>query len=258
MTHLKHCPYPIWMRNLKEQMQDGYFHKCFVYFSEHNRFPYFDHYIHSYFSDIKGVEFMDPVLTDWGTEDWRNKSTNEMLKHSKAEWVGSIEQDWFYKDWGKLWDAIQTASKTADLIGWRNGNYIHPGFWFMKREALEKTNKDFGAHDGYDHFGLITRDAEAQGLKVVSLQDLGFNCSVEEKADCFHQGGINQNFSEGLKPAYQFARGELFYIYNHWSMKVGINQSPLFLDITGKIQERLKLAYPSINPETSEWNVFYK
>ena len=256
ITQIKHADYPVWRMNLARDRHR--FNKVIVYFSEHNRFPYFDHFIQSSLSNLD-ITFLDPVLTDWGTEDWRNKSTNEMLKYSTSDWVCSIEQDWFVKDWNKLLDAMEESMKTSDLIGFLHpAGYIHPAFWYMKREALERTKKDFGAHDGQDHFGWITKDARDLGLTVTSLQDLGFNCEIDVNADCFHLGGVNQNYLEGHRPEYVFHRPDIFYPYNYFCREAQSEQSPLFTELSLKIEERLKSEHPEYqDPKESSWKGFF-
>ena len=166
ITFIKHCDYPLFRVFLRKYRD--HFNKVIIYWSEHNRFPYLDHFIHEAIKDLD-ITFIDPTLTDWGTEDWRNHATNEMLKYSDSEWICSIEQDWFSSNWEELFEITFKAMETNDLIGWDaqagdGGRYIHPAFWFIRREMLEKTNKDFAAHDNLDHFGFITRDVDRSSL----------------------------------------------------------------------------------------------
>ena len=212
LTQIKHTDYPIWRMTLKKYR--GFFGKIIVYFNENNRFPYLDHFIHDAMADLGNIVFLDQAEMDWGKQDWRDISTNEMLKYSDSEWVCSVEQDWFAKDWDKLFDAVEKASETHGLIGWENqaGQYIHPSFFFIKREMLEKTRKDFSAKEGVDHFGLITRDVKAMGGKIISTQELGFrDVSTPNETDCFHLGSVNFNYLNGLDdPTLYFPQGRCF------------------------------------------------
>lgn len=248
ITWIKHCDYPIF-RGFLTSNRD-WFNKVIVLFSEHNRFPYFDHFIHESLKDLN-ITWFDPAEIDWGREDWRNVSTNEMLKHSDSEWVCSIEQDWFSKDWNGLWEKTKEAMGQADLVGWwqENNKYIHPSYWFIKREMLEKTNKDFAAHDGHDHFGWITKDVERLGGKIITTQEMGF----KDFEDCFHLGGVNQNYLEGLKPNYVFHRPEIFASYNYWSLKAEVKQDPRHIELCKKIMEKLPH-----KPEVDKWKEFFK
>lgn len=256
ITWIKHADYPIFRATLKKYRD--FFGKVIILFSEHNRFPYFDHFIQSSLSDLD-VTFLDPKEYVYGVEDWRNVSTNEMLKYSTSEWVCSVEQDWFSTDWKRLLDITINAMPTSDLIGWWQsaGKYIHPGYWFMKRESLEKTNKDFAAHDGLDHFGWITKDAERLGMKITTLQDLGFNCDVSPEADCFHLGGVNQNYLEGLKDDYVFHRPAIFFIYNYWCRQAKVKQDPRFLGLSQDIEAELLKRNLGTDLLNNEWNKFF-
>jgi hypothetical protein len=116
-------------------------------------------------------------------------------------------------------------------------------------EMLEKTNKDFGAHDGFDHFGWITKDVERLGGKIVTTQQMGYADFV----DCFHLGGVNQNHLEGLKPEFVFHRPDIFSVYSKYSIAADVEQSPAFVERTKKILERLP-----VNPQDEEkWKEFF-
>lgn len=272
ITWIKHCDYPIfrqWLRKYRD-----FFGKVIIYWSEHNRFPYFDHFIHEAMKK-DDITWMDPVLTDWGTEDWRNKSTNAMVKESESEWVCSIEQDYFCRDWEKLLAEVVEAGKTYDLIGhpgkpgsqpnqdYLKGEYIHPAFWFMKRKTLEKTSKNFGADParGWDHFGIITEEAMKLGIKTITLADMGHEVETKPDAFSFHLGGVNQNYLEASKPEYVFHRPEPFYVYNYFCRQTTVPQSIPFLFLSERVDEILRSKYPElalVNCENSPWTVFFK
>jgi len=254
LTQIKHCDYPVFRLFLKRYR--NFFGKITVFFNENNRFPYLDHFMHSALESLGDILFLDQTEIDWGKQDWRNVSTNYMLHFSTSEWVCSVEQDFFSKDWDRLLNSVRMAMKTNDLIGWwqENNKYIHPSFWFIRRELLNQTNKDFAAHDGHDHFGWITKDVEKLNGKIKTTQEMGF----KDFTDCFHLGGVNQNYLEGLKPEYVFHRPDWFYIYNYWCRKADVIQSPLFTEISLKIEERLKRMFPNINPEIDNRLIYFK
>ena len=258
VTWIANCDYPLFRLWLEKHHTR--FDEIIICFDISFRFPIFSSFMQSSLSHIPNIKFFDPVTRDLGNDDWRDKSTRFMVEQSTGDWLFSIEQDWVSKDWEKLFAVTEEAMKTNDLIGWWQpaGNYIHPAYWVMKREALEKTKKDFSAHAPYDHFGWVTKEAEDLGLKITSLQDLGINCDVNLQADSFHIGGINQNFLEGLREDYQFHRGEIFAVYNYWSMKALVSQSSEFIARSELLQERLKKLYPVVVPELSSWKEFLK
>lgn len=265
VCHIKHCDYPIfrgWLRKHRD-----FFGKIVIYWSEHFRHMYYDKFIQEDLSDLKDIVFLQNIEYKYGVEDWRNIATNYMLKETVSQWVCSVEQDFFTTDWDKLLKSVEEASKTYDILGYMGrdhqqeyqgylkGHYVHPAFWFIKRSLLEKTSKDFGAKpdEGYDHFGRITRDVMKLNVPIWWTQENGF---PEETT--FHQGGINFNYLEGLKPDFKFHRPDLFYIYNWWGMKAKVKQSPEFMELMRKIDGILKLQNPSINPETDSRAIFYK
>lgn len=263
ITWHESCDYPI-HRMLLKRHRDR-FGKIIVYLSKHFREPIYRDFLKTELMTLGNIEILDPIEYQYGVEDWRNVSTNHMLKYTNSEWVCSWEGDFFAKDFNKLFDAIEEASKTHDLLGYKGyqgqaehqspylrGIYVHPAFWFMKRSALEKTNKNFSADtkQGCDHFGLITRDAQSLGISTWYTQDNGF-----PESDAFHQGGINNNYLEFGKITLH--RAEDFYLYNYWSMKVQ-PQDPVFFEMCQRVGGIMKNDYPQINPIIDERRIFYE
>lgn len=263
---LKHNDYPIFRTTL--QKYRDFFEKVIIYWSEHNRFPYYDHFIHDAMKDLD-ITFLDPTFTNWSEgEDWRNHATNEMLKYNTSEWVCSVEQDWFSKDWDRLLSVTQEAMNKSDMTGWMNPTvkpYIHPGYWFIKRDLLEKTGRDFNPHseiNGADHFAMITWKAQELGAKVLPIQELGIQTDIisPEQTDAFHLGGVNQNY---LDFHFRFKNNQLhrtniFTVYNYWSMKAQVIQSPNFVKKMQEVGIYMKSLHPEIDPETSGWKEFFK
>ena len=262
---LKHCDYPIFRATLRKYRD--FFGKVIIYWSEHNRFPYYDHFIHDDLKDLN-ITFVDPTFTDWSTgEDWRHHATTEMLKYSDSEWVCSIEQDWFAKDWTALLNRMKTAMTMSELTGWLNPTqrpYVHPAFWFIKRSLLDKIGADFTPHSeipGSDHFAMITYKAIEAGATMLPIQDLGFKTDITtpEETDCFHLGGVNQNyldFDQRFKEN-TIHRSELFYIYNYYSSNVNINKHDLFKKQMEKVDVHLYQRHRDFNPITSGWRKFF-
>jgi hypothetical protein len=257
---IKHCDYPLFRRFLRRHRSR--FAKVIIYWSEHFRNMYYNRFIEKDLADLN-ITFLQNIPYKYGYEDWRNIATNLMLKSSDSEWVCSIEQDFFTRDWDKLFALVDKARETNDLVGWGakagiKNFYIHPSFWFMKRSVLEQTRMDFSATQGEDHFGLITRDAENLKAKIYCIErDGGLRCDVSSDADCFHQGGINQNYLQADEN-YAYHRTELFYIYNWWSLRAGVQQNQEFNDLMVKVEGILKRRFPDIDPQDPEWSVFYQ
>lgn len=258
---IKHCDYPIFRRFLRRHR--GKFGKVIIYWSEHFRHMYFNGFIEKDLADLD-ITFLQNIDYKYGYEDWRNVATNHMLKQSNSEWVCSIEQDFFARDWEKLFAMVFKAMETNDLVGMgaMAGSpptfYIHPSFWFMKRSVLEQTRKDFSAAPGEDHFGLVTRDAENLKAKIFCIgRDGGLKCDINTGADAFHQGGINQNYLQA-DINYVYHRPDLFYIYNYWSLQADVLQSPEFKELMVKVDNIFKTKLPGFKPDKSGLAVFYK
>lgn len=265
ITWHESCDYPVFRVTLAKHRD--FFGKIIIYLSKHFREPVYSQFLKDSMQDLGNILFLDPIEYQYGEEDWRNVSTNHMLNYSDSEWVCSVEQDWFAKDWQKLLTKTEEAMGSADMVGWMNEtrfSYIHPSYWFMRRSLLEKTSKDFAAHpeiNGSDHFGMITYDAQEREGRIVTLQDMGFktDLTTAEDTDCFHQGGINQNYLNYGQDKWEdtLHRGELFYIYNYWSMKTKVKQDPRFMELMTKVDNTLQKKFSHINPETNEWRKFY-
>lgn len=260
---IKHADYPLFRATLRKHRD--FFGRIIIYWSEHFRDIYFDKFIQEDLDDLGDIVFLDNIDYKYGVEDWRNVATNYMLKYADSEWVCSVEQDWFSKDWDQLLTMVTEAMQTNDLVGWGATSgakqfYIHPAFWFIKRELLDQTTKDFSARDGEDHFGWITRDVEQLGAKIFCIdRDGGLNCSPDPTAHSFHLGGVNQNYLEGLKPDFVFHRPEAFMVYNfecRWTPTIA--HDPRFLALSQDIEAKLMDIVGPINLNDNPWTPFFK
>lgn len=264
ITWHESCDYPIFRATLKKHRD--FFGKIIIYLSKHFREPVYADFLKESIRDLGNIVFLDPIEYEYGVEDWRHISTTYMLKQSNSEWVCSVEQDWFAKDWDALLHQTEEAMKAADMVGWMNETaapYIHPAYWFMKRDLLESLGADFKPHSeivGADHFAMMTYKAQEKGAKIVSLQDLGFDCNFREEADAFHLGGVNQNYLdfEQRFETKTIHRAEAFFVYNFLSMSVPVQQAQDFLNRCTEVDHKLRGLYPTIDPETSEWKEFFK
>ena len=256
ITWHESCDYPIF-RYFIEKHHD-HFNKIIIYFSKHFREPYLSGFLKESLHHIPNIQFLDPIEYKYGLEDWRNIATNYMLKHSTSEWVCSIEQDFFTKDWSALLKKSNEFMNECDMFGFMNGTikpYVHPSFWFIKRAVLEKTSKDFSAHpeiNGCDHFGMITYDVQSLGIPIVSIDDKGIKTDIKtpDTTDAFHLGGVNQNYLSGISQNY-FHRPDIFSVYNEMSARTPVIQSPLFMNMINDV--RRVLPYK----EGSGWEVFF-
>ena len=255
-----HCEYPLWRKNLQKHRDK--FKKVILYPNEYYR----DLDFKVFSKTVIKETWVENHAIDWTTPgiDWRQAEVEPMLELSDSKWIYFNEQDWFVKDYDKFYEAVFKAmADGADAIGWMNPThfpYLHPACFFVKREFLNKTTKDFRAHpeiNGGDHFCMITRDLKEMGAKIVTIEDMGF----KYWEDCFHLGGVTSNYVDSANPNFQFHRSDIFYIYNYWSRKVNVEQSSKYLELSLAIEKKLLDKYPElkhIDPENNEWTKFFK
>lgn len=187
-----HLDYPLFRKMIKENRRQ--FNKVIIVFTDMNvRDPNYKIYAQQIMKDDK-VTFMDCSPMESG-EDWRNKAMNMALSVSNSEWVYFTEQDFLPVP--EFWREIQGLMKRTDVFGRYQGGRLHPCSWFIKRELLNRTSKDFGANGdkGYDHFGLIQRWLDKHDIIMgVIPERLGH-----------HMNGLSQNLHMlqiGLEPNY--------------------------------------------------------
>ena len=166
--------------------------------------------------------------------DWRNTATHECLKHSDAEWIWFIEQDFLMNN--DFTDRIELAMKSFDTIGFIDHNRLHPACWLVKRDILEKTSKDFSAHpeEGLDHFAQVTKEARKE-TTWTTLEDLG----LVEGRDWYHHAGLTSNYmlaQHGKKPNYN---PEEFLVYNADSRYVPMAKNSQYISLTHKVEDLL-------------------
>lgn len=263
LQHSIYCDYPVWRLNMLERNRDR-FKKVVLYPSDHNREKSFKNWL---FDNVKETWVKDHTVDWFAPEgvDWRQAEIEPMFAYSDAEWVYFTEQDWFVKDYNKFYDMVQAEmDKGADAIGFWNATafpYLHPASFFIKREVLEKTQKDFRAHpeiDGCDHFAMLTRDLEKLGAKIVTYQDMG----LVEWEDCFHLGGLTSNIIDSVAnpETYRFHRPDMFYVYNWWSRQLPLPINKGYLDLSSKVEILLKEHHPEAvsDPKTSKWAEYFK
>ena len=257
ITWIMHCDYPLFRKFLTEHA--SYFDEILIYWSPHNRFPYYNSFMQSSLSYLANVRFLDPIVYDYGKDDWRNVATNELVKEASGDWIISIEQDWLCQDWEGFFTNCDRVMKECDLFGWLNPTrkpYIHPACFFIKHDLLEKTGTDFSPHPetpGSDHFSTITWKAQKLGAKILTL-GVG---DVETSSLAFHLGGINHNYLNFGTPHHAFHRGEIFKVYNYYSMQVEVPQHKRFMQLMKDVSVYLDGMYPEIDSKTFKWRKFF-
>lgn len=198
--------------------------------------------------------------------DWRQEETLPLLEKSDAEWILFMEADFFCDDWDKLWLDVEKTMETSDAIGlWNETHfpYLHPCFFLVRREALDKTKKDFRAHpeiNGGDHFAMITHDLIENGAKITKLQDLGWT----DPEHAMHLGGLTypyQNF-KGDETIIGVKYPEALFTYNRKLASGGWDTDPEFLELAKKLAEVLYRKIPGLYETwpvvVPRWEKFFK
>lgn len=262
LSHSIYCVYPPWMVNMLKRNRER-FNRIVIYKSDHLREKSYETYLKENIQET-WVE----TKIDWFTDpppDWRQEEATAMLPYIESDWIYFTEQDFFVKDYNIFYDKVQEEmAKGADVIGWWSDTgvfpYFHPSSFFIKRETLEKTQKDFRAHPeipGSDHFATISRDLEKLGVKMVTYKDMG----LVEWEDYFHLGGLTQNYIDTIvNPILDFHRPEIFHVYNYWSRQARISMPKDYLDLSSNVEALLKERHPEAvsDPLTSQWAAFFK
>lgn len=246
--------YPLYRQLIKKYRNK--FNKVILYPSRHHGVVDLEEYLKQTLPET----WITSHTIDWTTPgiDWRQAETEPCLEQSDSEWILFLEQDFFCDDWDKLWVDVEKAMETSDAIGWWNEThfpYLHPCFFLVKREALDKTKKDFRAHpeiNGGDHFAMITHDLIENGAKITKLQDLGWT----DPEHAMHLGGLTypyQNF-KGDETIIGVKYPEALATYNELLIE-NWETTPEFQDLAIKLKEVLKKKGFGF---TFKWEKFFK
>lgn len=252
--------YRAWMRKYREK-----FNKIIIYPSRHHGVVDLE----AFAKKVVPETWIRGHVIDWTTPgiDWRQAETEPMLDQVESDWIYFSEQDFFCKNWDKFFSDIEKESKEADIMGLWNPThfpYIHPSCLLIKTELLNKTNKDFRAHpeiNGADHFSMITSETYFDGKgRLVSLQNMGYDCDVTPGADAFHLGGLTyvyQNWKGDGTDHYGVQSIPAFMTYNWEMSKADVPQSEEFMRLSQAVHVALTKKYPHFNPDNNEWTKFF-
>jgi hypothetical protein len=212
--------YPVWREMLRANRHR--FNKVFIPFTASNSNMDYKTFVVKAMED-DGVTFIMPTPIP-KNGDWRHEAVTQAMIVSDTEWVFFTEQDFFFKD--NFWDELQKMDwDNLEAIVVNDNGRFHPCGWFMKKEALEKTRKQFGIiPDKLDHFGQIQKDIERYGLIY----------SVINPKTYHHMNGLSHNFrliTEGGKPVNE---PDVFNLYMKRCLEVSVPQSKSFREIVIK------------------------
>lgn len=252
-----YCDYPLWRKMVQDNRSE--FNKVILYPSKQHGVVDLENFWLNVFPETWVKR--EPI--DYGTHDWRQAETEPLVAISDSDWIWFMEADFFVTDWPKFIKDLKAAMEYSDMIGcWNRTNfpYVHPSCLLIKRELLDKTNKDYSAHpeiNGADHFAMLTRDAERFGAKITTLEELGY----KEWVDYMHLGGITYPFQDWKGDGtdhFGVKRPDAYYVYLHRSRFADVPQSPEYIKQSSEIEEVLQKKYPELNLEDNEWNKFFQ
>lgn len=229
----RNCDYPLWRAFIHDNRER--FNVVIIIFTETNQGEDYREFV------------KENLINDWvlsvnspkpnGIEDWRNVAINHgLLQSYNAEWIWFTEQDFFPLN--DFWEEVANkADQGAQVIGVKEGERLHPCSMFIKREVLNKTDKDFGIiPDKEDHFSKITKNLEAMGA----------NIELISRDHWFHMNGLSHNLSlieRGEIPTYGL---DEFIAYLYDCLYSGITLDWRFKTLATSFLERVGDPNPAL------------
>lgn len=195
----KSMDYPLWRDFIVNHLE--HFNQIFIVFTETHAGIDYSHFIQDSLKGHSQFTFIYPE-DPRGSEDWRNKAVNAALDESTATWVWFTEQDLFVTS-PSFWLILASRMRQYDVIGYKEGNRMHPANMLVKREFINKTKRDFGiVPDELDHFGRFYFQLRHTGANIHTLK-------YDPNGDSntfYHMNGLSHNLSliqRGEPPVYK-------------------------------------------------------
>lgn len=215
------CPVARW--NLT-RFKD-YFNSIYIAFSDHHAGHDLSNFIRN---KLPFCKFIEPKRK---RDDWRDDAVNNAIDEvpDSVTHVLFLEQDFLIKD-HTFFDRVLNDDK-LNFLCYIEGKRIHPAFAVVKKELIDKTNRDFSATPPGDHFHQFFKELEIFTDKT-NLESLG----VKHKEDYFHMQGTNQNYVN-------FKYGEPFFaginfLYWNWKNLQFPNQHVYFYKTEFEIESK--------------------
>lgn len=204
--------------------------------------------INGFYQDYRRHDFKDFIVenTPWAISvdagniegDWRNWTVNKCLPLVTSDWVLFLEQDFVATD--EFWEKILEDANDYDVVGftdvsnggasslqdspeWQVGVRLHPAFILVRRELIDQTQKDFGAHpeNNLDHFGTFTDDLRKLNPRFLNL----FKYEGWK-----HYAGVYGNYMAVLAGNRPFFNVEDFKEFVQMSIEAKVKQDPRFIE----------------------------
>ena len=195
VCHPYEIRYPVWEKMIRANMD--YYNKLFVVFTKGN-------FTGKDYSGEVGLALLSPqvVFLDmpavgegFPNSDWRHTAVRYALAQSEADYILFLEQDLLIPSLKVVQDF------KGDVLGIKEGDRIHPAFLLVKRELINKTDRDFAAYPDkeMDHF-----DKFIAQLPIPEILP---------KSEYYHMAGFTHNealVAQGKEPNYRPDEYKLF------------------------------------------------
>jgi len=233
----KGCDYPNYRYSISKH--GNLFKEKFCFISEHNtraKFDDIDDFLIKEYIKL-GFHYIPEPYLRLSSEDWCDVAIKNMLKKSKSDIFLIMHHDFMLKDWDKTIDMVKKELENGtSLVGYDTSSAefprIQPAFFCMRRDAYERSCKDFAVKDGFDHMEFISKDVWDREQSIKSLQDMGF----KQDRDFKHMAGVTQTYTVGFD-APELLNDQL-YVYFDTCLKLPVAQSGKY---TLRVEQLLKL-----------------
>lgn len=183
----RNCDYPLWRWFIHEHR--SYFKDVFIVFTETHQGHDYRDYVKEVMNEVyeDNITFLQSPQIK-GDEDWRNVAVNLALEHSTGNWVWFTEQDLFVTHQA-FWPMIGRYMTEFDMVGYKEGSRVHPANLWVKKEWINKSNKNFGVEkDTHDHFYKFYNNLRLQGAKIKTIPYPNKNF--------YHMNGLSQSITQ--------------------------------------------------------------
>ncbi len=227
------CDYPLWRQMIRNNRDR--FQSIIIVFTE-------THYGEDYREFVSvamqqdNCTFLD-CLPIRGDQDWRNISVNAGLLYSTSDWILFTEQD-FLPTRDLFWIETEYLSRSYDAFGYFADGRLHPCCIYIKRDILDtRTKRNFGViKDELDHFGMIQKNLEEQGIKVASISH----------DNCHHMNGLSQNYSMAFAGQLANYHPEEFNEYLEKCLQVNVPHDTRFRSFALDYLKRVKPTWKDV------------
>ena len=217
--HPRDIYYPYWVKLMNKNRH--LFNRIIVVFTQSATDRDYRNPVKNSVLDVSWVD----DYTDDG-KDWRNSAINAGLILNSSPHTLFLEQDFLVKD--GFFEKVFDIAEEHPIIGFREGNRLHPAFLLIEKPVIHETTMNFGRNEEGDHFHPLTAELDSM-MEVTELKDLAV-------PEWLHLAGITHNYR--LNDNWYLP--EEFYQYNHYCQNYSQPSSwkQFSIDIEKKLEEK--------------------